>query len=53
MCHSVVIPEYKVSRELPLNKPVAVEFIPNKTGKFGFARGMNMLKGKVPVQESE
>ena len=50
---SVVIPEYKIKRELPLNKPVDVEFTPTKTGEFGFACGMNMLKGKLVVQESE
>jgi plastocyanin len=49
---SVVIPEYKINRELPLNKPVVVEFTPTKTGEFTFACGMNMLKGKVVVQES-
>src|SRR5207249_8037337 len=49
---SVVIPEYKIKRDLPLNQPVVVEFTPNKTGEFGFACGMNMLKGKVIVQEA-
>lgn len=49
---SVVIPEYKINQELPLNKPVVVEFTPAKTGEFTFACGMNMLKGKVVVQES-
>ena len=41
------------ARELPLNKPVDVEFTPTKTGEFGFACGMNMLKGKLVVQEGE
>jgi plastocyanin domain-containing protein len=50
---SVVIPEYKINQELPLNKPVVVEFTPNKTGEFAFACGMNMLKGKLVVQETK
>jgi len=49
---SVVIPEYKINQELPLNKPVVVEFTPTKTGEFAFACGMNMLKGTLIVQES-
>jgi plastocyanin len=50
---SVAIPEYKINRELPLNQPVVVEFTPTKTGEFAFACGMNMLKGKLLVQESK
>jgi len=46
---SVVIPDYKINKELPLNKPVVVEFTPKK-GSFGFACGMNMFQGKVVVQ---
>ena len=49
---SVVIPEYKINQEPPLNKPVVVTFTPTKTGEFGFACGMNMLKGKVVVREN-
>lgn len=49
---SVVIPEYKINQDLPLNKSVVVEFTPTKTGEFAFACGMNMLKGKLVVQES-
>ena len=32
---SVVIPEYKINQELPLNKPIVVTFTPTKTGEFG------------------
>lgn len=49
---AIAIPEYKIERELPLNKPVLVEFTPNRTGEFIFACGMNMLKGKVVVEEN-
>jgi plastocyanin domain-containing protein len=46
---SVVIPDYKIQKDLPLNQPVVVEFTPKK-GTFGFACGMYMLKGKIVVQ---
>jgi plastocyanin domain-containing protein len=46
---SVVIPDYKIKQDLPLNKPVVVELTPKK-GAFGFACGMNMYQGKVVVQ---
>lgn len=50
---AVAIPEYKINRDLPLNKPVVVEFTPRKTGEFAFACGMNMLKGKLVVAEKD
>ncbi len=49
----IVIPEYNIKRELPLNESVFVEFTPDKTGEFTFTCGMNMLRGKIIVQESK
>jgi RND family efflux transporter MFP subunit len=46
----IVIEEYGIKRELPLNEPVVVEFTPTKTGEFKFACGMGMLKGKIIVR---
>ena len=46
---SVVIPDYKIEKDIPLNKPVVVTLTPKK-GTFGFACGMNMYQGKVVVQ---
>jgi plastocyanin domain-containing protein len=46
---SVIIPEYKIKQDIPLNKPVVVQFTPKK-GTFGFACGMNMYQGKLVVQ---
>ena len=43
----VVIPEYNIKRELPLNKPVVIEFTPKKPGEIAFACGMNMYHGKI------
>jgi plastocyanin domain-containing protein len=46
----IVIPEYNIKRELPLNEPVVIEIMPQKTGEYTFACGMNMFGGKVIVQ---
>lgn len=46
----IVLAEYNIKRELPLNQPVIVEFTPAKTGEFKFACGMDMLRGKIIVQ---
>lgn len=46
----VVFPDYKISKPLPLNKPVKIEFTPTTKGELKFACGMDMLRGKVVVQ---
>jgi len=46
----VVIPDYDIKRELPLNEPVVVEFTPDKAGIISFACGMNMQRGKIVVR---
>jgi len=46
----IVLAEYKIKRELPLNQPVVVEFIPARTGEFKFSCGMDMLRGKIIVE---
>lgn len=43
----IVLPALKVSKPLPLNKPVVVSFTPKKGQTVAFTCGMNMLKGKV------
>ena len=47
---AIAIPEYNIRRDLPLNKPVVVEFTPNKAGEFKFTCGMGMLRGTLVVQ---
>lgn len=46
----IVLEEYKIKRDLPLNQPVVVEFTPTTTGEFKFACGMDMLRGKIIVR---
>jgi RND family efflux transporter MFP subunit len=48
--NEVVLADYNIKRELPLNQPVVVEFTPTKTGEFKFACGMDMLRGKIIVK---
>ncbi len=47
---SVLLPDYKVTKALPLNKPVVVAFTPKKSGTYAFTCGMKMFKGKVVVK---
>lgn len=46
----VVLPDFKIKRELPLNKKVTIEITPEKAGEFGYACGMNMYHGKIIVK---
>lgn len=46
----VEFPSLNITRALPLNEPVVVEFTPLKTGEIAFACGTNMLHGTVLVR---
>jgi cobalt-zinc-cadmium efflux system membrane fusion protein len=46
----VAIPSLNITRALPLNQPVTIEFTPEKPGDVAFACGMNMLSGTLVVQ---
>ena len=48
---SVVMPDYKIDRELPLNEAVTIEFTPTKTGDVAFMCGMKMYRAKLVVKE--
>lgn len=43
-------PEFHIAQELPLNQTTAIEFTPEKPGKYEFTCGMNMFRGVVEVQ---
>lgn len=49
----VVFPDFKINQSLPAYATTAVEFTPTETGDFGFACGMNMLRGRVRVVAAE
>jgi plastocyanin domain-containing protein len=46
----VVLRDFGIRRDLPLNQPVVVTLMPNKKGEFEFTCGMNMMRGKLIVQ---
>jgi Cu+-exporting ATPase len=45
----VVFPDFGVARSLPAFETTAVEFVPDRAGRFGFACGMNMVRGTLVV----
>jgi len=46
----VVIPDYNIKKDLPVNKPVIVKFTPAKTGTVTMTCGMGMFQGKIVVK---
>lgn len=48
----VVFGDFGIARDLPPFKTTSIEFTPDKTGEFTFTCGMNMLRGKLIVQQS-
>jgi plastocyanin domain-containing protein len=47
----VVFGDLGISRALPAFQTTLIEFTPEKTGQFTFTCGMNMMRGKLVVQE--
>jgi plastocyanin len=47
---TVVFPQLNITRELPVNEEVVVEFTPDGAGEFSFTCGMGMYKGLLVVQ---
>ena len=48
----VVFGDFGIARDLPAFKTTPIEFTPDKTGEFTFACGMNMLLGKLIVEQN-
>lgn len=46
----VVLRDFGIKRDLPLNELVVITITPNKKGEFSFTCGMNMMRGKLIVQ---
>ena len=49
----VVLSDFGIARRLPAFKTTGVEFTPQKSGEFTFTCGMNMLRGKLIVEDGE
>lgn len=46
----VVLGDFKIKKELPLNQKVTVEIKPEKAGEYVYSCGMNMYHGKIVVK---
>src|ERR1700694_3844829 len=46
----VVFPDFAVSHALPAFRKTTVELTPDRSGQFGFACGMNMVRGTLIVE---
>ena len=46
----VLFPDFNKSARLPTGETVAVEFLPERPGEYGFACQMGMLRGKLIVE---
>jgi Cu+-exporting ATPase len=46
----VVFPDFRVSKRLPAFQRTAVELLPERSGRFAFACGMNMVHGELLVE---
>ncbi|ACK72743.1 conserved hypothetical protein [Gloeothece citriformis PCC 7424] len=51
--NQVLIPDFKISKNLELNQMTSVEFTPEKTGQYSFTCGMNMFKGTIEVETAK
>ncbi|MBW4641930.1 MAG: cupredoxin domain-containing protein [Goleter apudmare HA4340-LM2] len=48
----VVIPDFHIAADLPLNQVTPVEFTPQQPGEYTFTCGMNMFRGAIAVQST-
>ena len=46
----LMIGDFKIRKDLPLNKKVSVEITPKNKGEFTYTCGMNMYHGKIIVE---
>lgn len=51
--NAIVIAQENIRRDLPLNSPVMISFIPEKPGDIHFACPMNHYSGEIAVQDVE
>ncbi|QQG43576.1 MAG: cupredoxin domain-containing protein [Candidatus Daviesbacteria bacterium] len=46
----VVLGDFKIRKELPLNQKVTVEITPKEIGEYPYSCGMNMYHGRIVVR---
>jgi plastocyanin domain-containing protein len=47
---AIVLADYGIKRDLPLNQAVEITFTPDKAGEVRYACGMDMIAGKFVVR---
>ncbi len=48
----VVFGDFNIARHLPAFKTTVIEFTPDRAGEFTFTCGMNMMHGKLVIEEA-
>lgn len=48
--NEVVLGDFKIRKQLPLNQKVSIEITPEKIGEYGYSCGMGMYHGKIIVK---
>jgi plastocyanin domain-containing protein len=48
----VRLPDFHITKELPLNRVTPIEFTPEKPGKYTFTCGMNMFRGEIQAENT-
>jgi plastocyanin domain-containing protein len=48
----IIIPDFHIAVDLPINQITTVEFTPEKPGTYLFTCGMNMFRGAIAVQST-
>lgn len=46
----VILADFKIKKQLPLNQKVSIEITPQRIGEYKFSCGMNMYHGKIIVK---
>ena len=46
----VILPDFGIVKDLPVGRPVPVEFTPERPGEYPFHCGMNMVRGRLVVK---
>jgi plastocyanin domain-containing protein len=48
----LLFPDFGIVKDLPVGRPVSIEFTPEQSGEFQFHCGMNMIRGHLIVKPS-
>lgn len=46
----IVLPDFGIQKKLPVNKPITIDVLPDKAGRYTYSCGMHMFFGEVVVK---